>query len=114
VPGGDTVNWGIGRKLISRGWSLYARTVLGVGIRDLTTGFKCFRRETLERLDLGAVRSEGYSVQIEMTYRVLRAGMRVVEVPITFVDRKVGASKMSWKIFLEALGMVWKLRLGLV
>jgi dolichol-phosphate mannosyltransferase len=113
VPGGGTVNWGLRRQLISRGGSLYARAILGVGVRDLTSGFKCFRRQTLERIDLPAVRSEGYSFQVEMNYRVLRAGMRVAEVPITFVDRRVGQSKMSRGIFLEAVVMVWKLRLGL-
>jgi dolichol-phosphate mannosyltransferase len=114
VAGGGTVNWGVKRKLISRGGSFYARTILGVGIRDLTAGFKCFRRQTLERIDLPAVRSNGYSFQVEMNYRVARAGMQVVEVPVTFVDRRVGQSKMSRAIFLEAVVMVWKLRLGLV
>jgi len=114
VTGGGTVNWGLQRRLLSRGGSFYARTILGVGVNDLTSGFKCFRRTTLERLDLDRVRSEGYSFQIEMTYRVLQAGMRVAEVPITFVDRRVGQSKMSRAIFLEAVAMVWKLRLGLV
>jgi dolichol-phosphate mannosyltransferase len=114
VAGGGTVNWGLQRRLLSRGGSLYARAILGVGVRDLTSGFKCFRRTTLERLDLDRIRSEGYSFQIEMTYRVLQAGMRVAEVPITFVDRRVGQSKMSKAIFLEAVAMVWKLRLGLV
>ncbi|MBI5478687.1 MAG: polyprenol monophosphomannose synthase [Deltaproteobacteria bacterium] len=114
VPGGGTVNWGFGRQLISRGGSFYARTILGVGIRDLTSGFKCFRRQTLERIDLPSVRSSGYSFQVEMNYRVLRAGMRIAEVPITFADRRVGQSKMSRAIFLEAVVMVWKLRLGLV
>ncbi|HEY3353050.1 MAG TPA: polyprenol monophosphomannose synthase [Polyangia bacterium] len=113
VAGGGTVNWGLGRQVISRGGSFYARTVLGIGVHDLTSGFKCFRRSTLERMDLGRVRSEGYSFQIEMTYRVLKAGLRVAEVPIVFIDRRVGKSKMSRKIFLEAVGMVWRLRLGL-
>jgi dolichol-phosphate mannosyltransferase len=114
VPGGGTVNWGASRKMISRGGSFYARTILGVGIRDLTAGFKCFRRQTLEGIDLPAVRSNGYSFQVEMNYRVVRAGMKVVEVPVTFMDRRVGQSKMSRAIFLEAVVMVWKLRLGLV
>ena len=114
VEGGGTVNWGLQRRLISRGGSFYARTILGVEIRDLTAGFKCFRRQTLERLDLPSVRSNGYSFQVEMNYRVVKAGMRVVEVPVTFVDRRVGQSKMSRAIFLEAAVMVWKLRLGLV
>lgn len=111
VEGGGTVNWGAGRKVISRGGSLYARTILGVGIRDLTGGFKCFRREVLEGIDLEAVKSTGYAFQIELTYRALKRGFRVKEIPIVFEDRRVGQSKMSRKIFLEALTMVWKLRL---
>ncbi len=111
VAGGGTVNWGATRRLISQGGSLYARSVLGVGVRDLTGGFKCFRRETLEKLDLPSVQSEGYSFQIELTYRALGLGLRVVEVPLTFVDRRVGKSKMSRQIFLEAAAMVLKLRL---
>jgi len=112
VRGGGTRNWGLVRKLISRGGSLYARTILGVSIRDLTSGFKCFRRSALESLDLDALRSEGYSFQIEVTYRLLRGGRRVVEVPIVFVDRRVGLSKMSRRIVIEAVGVVWKLRWG--
>jgi dolichol-phosphate mannosyltransferase len=110
VPGGSTVNWGIGRRALSRGGSLYARAILGVAIRDLTGGFKCFRRKVLENLDLGSVHSTGYAFQIELTYRALRRGFRVVEVPITFVDRRVGQSKMSRAIVLEALWKVWKIR----
>lgn len=112
VEGGGTVNWGIGRQVISRGGGLYARSVLGVKVRDLTSGFVCYRRETLERLDLDAVGSNGYSFQIEMKYRVLRKGMQIVETPIVFEDRRVGQSKMSRAIFMEALIMVWKLRLS--
>jgi dolichol-phosphate mannosyltransferase len=112
VDGGGTVNWGVVRRAISRGGSLYARTILGVRVRDLTGGFKCFRRHLLESIDLASVNAQGYGFQIEMTYRALKAGYRVVEVPIVFVDRRVGQSKMSKKIFLEALGLVWKLRLG--
>lgn len=113
VEGGGTVNWGAGRRMISRGGSLYARTILGVGIRDLTGGFKCFQRKVLEAIDLSSVRSTGYAFQIELTYRALKKGFRVKEVPIVFEDRRVGQSKMSRKIFLEALTMVWKLRLSL-
>ncbi|MFZ5471126.1 MAG: polyprenol monophosphomannose synthase [Myxococcota bacterium] len=112
VAGGGTVNWGVGRKIISRGGSLYARSILGVRIRDLTGGFKCFHRRVLEAIDLGAVRSTGYAFQIELTYRALKRGFRVREIPIVFEDRRVGQSKMSRKIFLEALTMVWKLRLS--
>lgn len=112
VEGGGTRNWGVGRKLISRAGGLYARTVLGVGVKDLTAGFVCYRRQTLERIDLGAVDSNGYSFQIEMKYRVIKAGMSIVELPIVFEDRRVGQSKMSADIFVEAMWMVWKLRLG--
>ena len=111
VPGGGTVNWGAARKLISRGGSLYARSILGVGINDLTGGFKCFNRRVLEAIDLDAVQSTGYAFQIELTYRALKQGFTVREVPIVFEDRRVGHSKMNRKIFLEALTMVWKLRL---
>jgi dolichol-phosphate mannosyltransferase len=111
VPGGGTVNWGLLRRLISRGGSLYARSILGVSIRDLTGGFKCFSRRVLEGLDLDQVVSTGYGFQIELTYRALRKGFRVVEVPIVFEDRRVGQSKMSRRIFVEAMTMVWKLRL---
>lgn len=112
VEGGGTVNWGVGRQLISRFGGFYARSVLGVPVRDMTAGFVCYRRETLERIDLGSVRSNGYSFQIEMKYRVLRAGMHITEVPIVFVDRRVGESKMSRAIVAEALVMCWRLRLG--
>ncbi|WP_224370887.1 polyprenol monophosphomannose synthase [Hyalangium versicolor] len=111
VTGGGTVNWGVGRQIISKGGSLYARTILGVGIHDLTGGFKCFHRRVLEGIGLDQVQSTGYSFQIELTYRTLKKGFTVREVPIVFEDRRVGQSKMSRKIFLEALTMVWKLRL---
>ncbi len=110
VPGGGTENWGLSRQLISAGGSLYARTILGLDVRDLTSGFKCFRREVLAAIDLDAVRSNGYSFQIEMTYRAVRKGFSVTEVPIIFIDRRAGQSKMSSKIFAEAMGMVWRLR----
>jgi dolichol-phosphate mannosyltransferase len=110
VPGGGTVNWGWARRAISRGGSLYARAVLGLPVRDLTGGFKCFRRQVLESIDLAAVKSTGYAFQIELTYRTYRKGFRVEEVPIVFEDRRVGQSKMSRRIVVEALTMVWKLR----
>ncbi len=110
VDGGGVRGWTLRRKLLSRGGSLYARTVLGVGIRDLTGGFKCFRRYVLEALPLGEVLAVGYGFQIEMTYRAIRQGFTVVEVPIVFPDRERGASKMSAGIMVEALGMVWTLR----
>lgn len=111
VSGGGTVNWGTGRKIISRGGSLYARTILGVKVRDLTGGFKCFNRRVLESIGLDEVKSSGYAFQIELTYRTLKKGFTVREIPIIFEDRRVGHSKMSRKIFMEALTMVWKLRL---
>jgi dolichol-phosphate mannosyltransferase len=112
VPGGGTENWGIGRKILSRGGSLYARTILGVELRDVTAGFICWRRAALEAIDLSTVTSNGYSFQIEMKYRALGKNLRVVETPILFVDRRVGQSKMSRAIFVEALLKVWGLRFG--
>jgi dolichol-phosphate mannosyltransferase len=112
VPGGGTENWGLLRRIVSWGGSFYARVLLGVRIRDLTGGFKCFKREVLETIDLDAIHSKGYAFQIETTYRVLRRGFRVVEVPIRFVDRTEGTSKMSRTIFLEAVGKVPRLRLA--
>lgn len=110
IPGGNVEGWGIGRHLISKGGSLYSRTILGLGVRDLTSGYKAFTREALEAIDIGSIHSNGYSFQIEMTYRAVRKGMKVTEVPIVFVDRTAGQSKMSKKIFMEAIGVVWKLR----
>ena len=110
IPGGGVEGWGLGRHLISKGGSLYARSILGLGIRDLTSGFKAFTRRALEAIDFGTVRSSGYSFQIEMTFRAARKRMRIVEVPIVFVDRTLGRSKMSRRIFVEAMGVVWKLR----
>jgi dolichol-phosphate mannosyltransferase len=112
VPGGEVANWGALRRLVSAGGSWYARTLLGVGVRDLTGGFKCFRREVLERIDLGAVHSKGYAFQIEMTYRAIKKGFKVVEVPIRFVDRTEGSSKMSRAIVVEAVRKVPGLRLA--
>ena len=111
VQGGGVKNWGFLRRLISQGGSLYARTILGLSLRDLTGGFKCFRREVLAAIDLDGIKSNGYSFQIEMTYRASRKGFRIAETPIVFEDRQVGQSKMSRKIFIEAVVMVWRLRL---
>jgi dolichol-phosphate mannosyltransferase len=105
VAGGSVIDWGLLRRLVSRGGSWYARKVLGVGVRDLTGGFKCFRRPVLESLDLESVHADGYGFQIELTYRAIKAGFNVVEVPIVFRDRRVGQSKMNARIALEA---VWK------
>jgi dolichol-phosphate mannosyltransferase len=110
VTGGGTRNWGLVRRIVSRGGSLYAQIVLGVRIHDLTGGFKCFRRHVLEAIDLDAVRTKGYAFQIELTYRALKAGFRVVEVPIVFTDRELGGSKMSRGIVLEAIARVPALR----
>ncbi len=111
VAGGGTANWGLGRRLLSRGGGFYARTILGVSVRDMTAGFACWKRAALEAIDLGTITSNGYSFQIEMKYRALRRGLRLVEVPIVFTDRKVGQSKMSRAIALEAITKVWQLRL---
>jgi dolichol-phosphate mannosyltransferase len=108
VEGGSVGSWGLIRRFISAGGSFYARVLLGVDVRDLTGGFKCFRREVLETLDLDAIDSRGYAFQIETTYRALRAGFRVVEVPIRFVDREEGGSKMSRSIVFEGF---WKVPL---
>jgi dolichol-phosphate mannosyltransferase len=110
VPGGGIEDWGIVRRLISRGGGLYARTILGVPIHDLTGGFKCIHRRVLEGIELETVRAEGYVFQIEVTYRTLLAGFRVTEVPIVFRDRSVGTSKMSTRIALEAIWAVPLLR----
>jgi dolichol-phosphate mannosyltransferase len=112
VEGGAVRNWGFVRRFISAGGSLSARVLLGVSIKDLTGGFKCFRRVVLETIDLDAIQSKGYAFQIETTYRALRAGFRVVEIPITFADREVGGSKMSRTIVAEAIWKVPGLRLA--
>ena len=111
VEGGGTRNWGLGRRAVSRFGSLYARILLGVGIRDLTGGFKCFRRSVLEAIGLERISTKGYAFQIETTYRALQAGSRVVEVPIVFSEREAGKSKMSRGIVLEAVTKVPALRL---
>jgi dolichol-phosphate mannosyltransferase len=108
VPGGGVTDWGLLRRFVSRGGSLYAKLILGIPVNDLTGGFKCFRRTVLERLDLAGVSADGYGFQIEMTYRAVQAGFTVEEVPILFRDRRVGSSKMSAKIAVEAF---WKVPL---
>ncbi len=110
VRGGGVRDWGLARRLISRGGGFYARTILGIEVRDLTGGFKCIRREVLEAIELDSVRAEGYVFQIEVTYRAVLAGFRVREVPIVFRDRTIGASKMSSRIALEAMWLVPRLR----
>ncbi len=114
VRGGGTTDWGFLRQCISRGGNLYAGMILGLPIADSTGGFRCYRRTVLETINLNTVRSNGYSFQIEMVYRTLRAGFRIGEIPIIFPDRRVGKSKMSRRIVIEALINVWRLRLGLM
>ncbi|MCL2779057.1 MAG: polyprenol monophosphomannose synthase [Polyangiaceae bacterium] len=111
IPGGGVEGWGVGRHLISKGGSLYSRTILGLEIHDLTSGYKAFSRRAIKAIDIETIHSNGYSFQIEMTYRALRKSMQVTEVPIVFFDRTDGKSKMSRKIFFEAMGVVWRLRL---
>jgi dolichol-phosphate mannosyltransferase len=110
VPGGGVTDWGLLRRFISEGGSTYARLVLGLKVRDLTGGFKCFRREVLEAIHFDGVRSQGYAFQVELTYRAAQAGFRIVEVPIVFRDRQQGTSKMSWRIAAEAMWLVPLLR----
>ena len=110
VPGGGVTDWSPLRRFISQGGSTYARIVLGLQVHDLTGGFKCFRREVLEAIHFDSVRSHGYAFQVELTYRAVRAGFRVVEVPIVFRDRERGESKMSWRIAAEAIWLVPALR----
>jgi dolichol-phosphate mannosyltransferase len=110
VPGGRVENWSLMRKFISKGGSLYARTLLSLPIKDCTGGFKCFHRRVLEVLDLESVRSNGYGFQVEMNYLCQRAGFKIIEVPIVFPDRTIGQSKMSARIFAEAARLVWQLR----
>jgi len=110
VAGGRVEGWGLGRLVLSKGGSLYARLVLGVGTKDLTTGYKAFTRHALSAIELARVCSNGYGFQVEMTYRALCRGLSVLEIPIVFVDRRVGQSKMDRRIFVEALLVVWRLR----
>jgi len=112
VEGGAVRNWGVVRRFISAGGSWYARVLLGAAVRDLTGGFKCYRRRVLETIDLDSIHSKGYAFQIETTYRALRAGFRVEEIPITFADREAGGSKMSKAIVAEAVWKVPALRLA--
>jgi dolichol-phosphate mannosyltransferase len=112
VAGGGISDWGRARRAVSRGGCVYARRVLGVGVRDLTGGFKCFRAEALEAIDYASVRSQGYAFQVELTFRALRRGLRVEEVPIVFRERERGESKMSVRIALEAAVLVPRLRFG--
>lgn len=112
VAGGGVVGWGPGRRLLSAGGSLYARAILAVSTRDLTTGYKAYRRRALEAIDVGSLRCNGYAFQIETTYRAIRRGLMVVETPIVFVDRRVGRSKLDRRVFWEAVRAPWRMRRG--
>lgn len=112
IPGGGTENWGLSRRMLSRWGSLYARSILGLEVRDLTGGFKCFNRRVLEALPLEDIKSEGYAFQIDLTYRALQLGFTAKEVPIVFRERRLGESKISRRIVLEAMTMVWRLKLS--
>jgi len=114
TKGGGTVDWGLKRKVLSKGGNLYARIILGVRIKDLTGGFKAFKRQVLEVIGLDSIKSEGYAFQMEVTYRAIRHGFKVIEVPIIFPDRKAGKSKLSSSIFWESLFMPWRLRFSKV
>jgi len=110
VPGGRTVNWGLIRKIISRGGGIYSRMILGYPLQDWTGGFNSWKKEVLQKIDLDSIQSNGYSFQIELKYKALKNGFKVLEYPIVFEDRRVGQSKMSLKIVLEAFYKVWKIR----
>jgi dolichol-phosphate mannosyltransferase len=110
IAGGGTPNWSIGRRIISGGANIFAPFVLGIPVHDCTAGYRCYRREVLESIDLDAVQSQGYAFQVEMAYRVMKQGFKIVEIPIIFMDRRVGKSKMSRKIFIEALLYVLRTR----
>lgn len=112
LNGVSVVNWPIRRLMLSYGANIYTRIVTGLRLTDCTGGFKCFRREVLASIDLGRIKSDGYSFQIEMNYRCMEKGFRIGEVPIIFIDRHAGSSKMSKKIVREAVVMVWRLRIG--
>jgi dolichol-phosphate mannosyltransferase len=112
IPGGDTPNWSLLRRFISGGGNLYARLMLGIPVHDCTAGFRCYRRDVLESIDLDTVQAQGYAFQVELAYRTTRQGFKVVETPIVFMDRRVGKSKMSSTIFLEGFLWVLRTRLG--
>ena len=110
IPGGDTPNWTMLRRLISGGGNIFARFMLGIPVHDCTAGYRCYRREVLERIDLDTIQSQGYAFQIELAYRVMQQGFKIVETPIVFMDRRVGKSKMSRKIVIEGFTYVIKAR----
>lgn len=110
IPGGDTPNWSLLRRFISGGGNIFARFMLGIPVHDCTAGYRCYRREVLENIDLDTIQSQGYAFQIELAYRVMKHGFRIVETPIVFMDRRVGKSKMSRKIVIEGFTYVLKAR----
>jgi dolichol-phosphate mannosyltransferase len=112
VPGGGVSNWSLDRRLLSRFANLYVRTITGLSVRDATAGYRCWRRDTLKQLPLGQLKSSGYSFQVEMLWETVRRGLRVAEVPIVFVERTQGRSKMNWPVILESIRLPWKLRRG--
>lgn len=112
VPGGGTPNWSLMRRLISGGGNIFARFLLGIPVQDCTAGFRCYRRQVLQRIDLGTIQSQGYAFQVELAYRVMQQGFKIVETPIIFLDRRVGKSKMSRKIVIEAFIYVLRTRFG--
>jgi dolichol-phosphate mannosyltransferase len=112
VAGGGTPNWSLMRRIISGGGNIFARFMLGIPVHDCTAGYRCYRREVLESIGLDTVQSQGYAFQVEMAYRVMKQGFKIVEIPIIFMDRRVGKSKMSRKIFIEALLYVMRTRFG--
>jgi dolichol-phosphate mannosyltransferase len=110
VPGGGVSNWSLDRRVLSRFANLYVRLVTGLRVRDATAGYRCWRRGTLTRLPLSALKSNGYSFQVEMVWETVQRGLRVVEVPIVFVERAQGRSKMNWQTILESMWLPWRLR----
>jgi dolichol-phosphate mannosyltransferase len=114
IPGGSTPNWSFGRRCISGFGNIFARVMLGIPVHDCTAGFRCYRREVLESIDVDTLQSQGYAFQVELAYRVMKQGFKITEIPITFMDRRVGTSKMSQKIVVEAFTFVLRARLGMV
>jgi len=112
IPGGGTPNWSFLRRFISGGGNIFARFMLGIPVQDCTAGFRCYRRQVLESIDLDTIQSQGYAFQVEMAYRVMRQGFKIVETPIVFMDRRIGKSKMSRKIVIEAFIYVLRARFG--
>lgn len=110
VPGGGVSNWSLDRRLLSRFANFYVRAVTGLGVRDATAGYRCWRRDTLMRLPLARLKSSGYSFQVEMVWETVQRGLRVTEIPIVFVERTLGRSKMNWPVILESMWLPWKLR----